>query len=343
MAQKKVSAKTKQKKVKSSGKRILLLLLVLVLLFVITMVFTPTEDEFLASQQSTLTAGGRIEGLEFPQPRSGDMLITHTGFTLAYNETHEQPDWVAYELTREEVYGVYDRADNFRADSTVPTGSASLADYRNSGYDRGHLIPAADLKWSAEAMNDSFYMSNMSPQDPQFNRGIWSKLESVIRNFAVTNESIYVVTGPVLTDGPYETIGTNQVSVPKRYYKVVLDYTDPDIKAIGFVLPNEGSNKPLEEFAVSVREVETLTGLNFFYLLPDDIEHTLETTFDVSLWDFSEFQASAAEREAMQGDGSISSTQAVPKQQGSSIQNSILTVLVMIKTEIMSIIDTILT
>ncbi len=283
---------TKLKKAKKRGKKLLVLLAVLLVIFIVTMILTPTEDEYYAPSSTS----GSIIGLELPASRPGDIIVEHIGYTLCYNEEHEQPDWVAYELTREEVYGAEDRGDDFRADPSVKTGSATLEDYRGSGYDRGHLIPAADLKWSAEAMSDSFYLSNMSPQDPQFNRGVWGTLEGVIRNFAVTEGSVYVVTGPVLTDGPYNTIGKNKVSVPKQYYKVVLDYTEPEIKAIGFLLPNEGSKKSVQSFACSVDEVEKATGLDFFPLLPDDIEEQLESAYDVRLWDFNEFRASASER-----------------------------------------------
>ncbi len=283
----------KVRKAKKRGKKLLILLAILVVIFIITMLLTPSEQEYYAPSSTTT---GSIVGLELPASRPGDVIIEHTGYTLCYNEEHEQPDWVAYELTRAEVYGAEDRADDFRPDPTVKTGSATLDDYKGSGYDRGHLIPAADLKWSAEAMSDSFYLSNMSPQDPQFNRGIWGTLEGVVRNFAASEGNVYVVTGPVLTDGPYSTIGKNNVSVPKQYYKVVLDYAEPEIKAIGFLLPNEGSKKSVQSFACSVDTVEEATGLDFFPLLPDDIEAKLESSYDVRLWDFNEFRASAAER-----------------------------------------------
>jgi endonuclease G len=134
-------------------------------------------------------------------------------------------------------------------------------------------------------MSGSFYMSNMSPQVGDFNRGIWSKLEATVRNFADTEGAVYVVTGPVLTDGPYKTIGKNKVSVPNAYYKVVLDYQEPEYKAIGFVLPNEGSKKDLQTFTTSIDEVEELTGLDFFHRLKDTEENELEASFDVSQWD----------------------------------------------------------
>ncbi|MCF0238717.1 MAG: DNA/RNA non-specific endonuclease, partial [Sphaerochaetaceae bacterium] len=184
------------------------------------------------------------------------------------------------------------REDNFRADPSIPTGSATLEDYKGSGYDRGHMCPAADLHWSAQAMDDSFYLSNMSPQEGSFNRGIWADLEAVVRTFAVQNGEICVVTGPVLTDGPYKTIGKNKVSVPNYYYKVILDYSGKETKAIAFLLPNEGTKKDLDEFVTTVDEVERITGLDFFPQLPDKEEEALESTYDITLWDFSDFSVS---------------------------------------------------
>ena len=119
----------------------------------------------------------------------------------------------------------------------ISTGSASLPDYKGSGYDRGHLAPAGDMKWSTTAMSESFYMSNMSPQEPSFNRGIWNRLESQVRRWAIDNGSVYIATGGVLTDG-LKTLGSNSVSVPQYYFKVILDYQEPDIKGIGFIIPN---------------------------------------------------------------------------------------------------------
>jgi endonuclease G, mitochondrial len=278
---------------KHTPNRLLGAMLLLIALSIVLWVITPSHEEYHAPvDQSEVVAG-----LEIPMLREGDTLVLHKGFALVYNEAHEQPDWVAYELTRDEVYGIYDRADNFRADPSIATGSAALADYRNSGFDRGHLIPAADLKWSTEALSDSFYLSNMSPQQPEFNRGIWSKLEAVVRQFAATEGSVHVVTGPVLTDGPYATIGGNAISIPNSYYKVILDYQEPNLKAIGFILPNAGSNQPLSSFTTNVDTIEHTTGLDFFPQLPDDLERQLEARFDIDAWVMKEFQASGEERE----------------------------------------------
>ncbi|OQY33173.1 MAG: hypothetical protein B6241_08710 [Spirochaetaceae bacterium 4572_59] len=232
----------------------------------------------------------RAQSPEIPAPRPDDQLIYHENYTLSYNEEFEQADWVAYELTRQEVLGSEKRADNFRSDPLITSHSASLNDYRGSGYDRGHLAPAADMKFSPHAMSESFYLSNMSPQDPSFNRGIWKKLEALVRQWAYENKSIYVVTGPVLNKKDYIRIGANAVAVPEYYYKVILDMEEPGIKCIGFILPNKKSDFPPSSYALSVDDVEIMTGIDFFPALEDDLEIELEARFDKDLWNFESYQ-----------------------------------------------------
>ncbi|MGL4982773.1 MAG: DNA/RNA non-specific endonuclease [Treponemataceae bacterium] len=207
-------------------------------------------------------------------------------FVLCYRESYEQPEWVAYHLTKEELVKNAERGDNFRADSSITTGSAQLEDYRGSGYDRGHLAPAADFAFSKEAMSNTFFMSNMSPQTPSFNRGIWSSLENRVRKWAEHFGSVYVITGPVLEKKQYETIGVNKVAVPEFYYKVLCTKnpaTDETIM-IAFILPNEKSSQPLESFVVSVDELEKRTNIDFFHVLSDDIEQALENKTTASPW-----------------------------------------------------------
>ncbi len=227
------------------------------------------------------------QNIELPYYSNSSEIIQHTGYVLKYNEQFEQAEWVAYQLTDIEVNGNYERSNNFRKDPHISKESATLKDYKGSGYDRGHIIPAADMKWSPDAMSASFFMSNMSPQDPSFNRGIWKKLEGHVRKWAVENREIYVVTGPVLIDGPYQYIGVNNVAVPKHYYKVVLDYLEPELEAIGFILPNIKGNYPLSQYAVTVDEVEKITDIDFFYILSDDVEEMLESDLDLSVWSLS--------------------------------------------------------
>lgn len=298
----------KKTALKKSIRNIIILVLILLIISVLSLYLAPSEEEWQESQSISLEID-YIPNLHLPSPIEGEQVVHYDGFTLSYNEKYEQPSYVAYKLTQNELYGPHERKDNFREDPNIITGSANLADYRGSGYDRGHLIPAADQKESEKAMSDSFYMSNMSPQHPDFNRRIWAELESCVRTFADDNYEVYVATGPVLTDGPYETIGENEVAIPNYYYKVVLDYKEPEIKAIGFILPNKKGEKELEEYAVSVNKVEDITNIDFFVNLPDEIEEELESEYDINQWNFDRFLAS-------QGKGSFD---------GSAVQTNVTT------------------
>lgn len=212
-----------------------------------------------------------------------DQVISHTAFSLCYSEKHEQAKWVAYHLTAKMCTGNNEeRTNNFRQDEHVGSGSAQPSDYKKSGYDRGHLCPAGDMAWSEQSMSESFLMSNMSPQVPGFNRGIWKNLESNVREWAQLNNELYVVTAAVLKDS-LPCIGNN-VAVPQYYYKVLLDVHEPDYKGIGFILPNQASKASVFSYAVSIDSVERLTGIDFFPALPDSIERAVERNFDVSAW-----------------------------------------------------------
>ena len=215
---------------------------------------------------------------------------SYSGFTLCYRESYEDAEWVSYILTSEKTNAITSRTDDFRTDVSITTLSASPADYRGSGYDRGHLAPAADMEWSKESVSESFLMSNMTPQTPGFNRGVWKKLESKVRQWAKDFGEITVVTGPVLEKEAsfYKTIGENCVAVPEYFYKVLLakKITDgeEEIICIGFIIPNENTDLSFMDFAVSVDEVEKRTGLDFFSALPDDVEEKTESVFNSALW-----------------------------------------------------------
>jgi endonuclease G len=240
---------------------------------------------FIANAQQTHI------NIEIPAHQANEKLISHAGYTLSYNEKYEQANWVAYELTSEETNSLYNRTNQFLVDPKINTGSADNSDYAGSGYDRGHLAPAGDMGWSEKSMVESFYYSNMSPQVPSFNRGIWKNAETFTREAAIANHVIYVVTGPVFTSD-MTTIGRNQVAVPQSYFKVILDNSEPELKAIAFVIPNEASQLPLQHFAVSINQVEQITGLDFFPLLADTLESKLESGFDVNLWSWQNYSHS---------------------------------------------------
>lgn len=242
------------------------------------------EERALEASLQRGVASSRYDNLSLGIPGKADCIVDREGFALGYIEYHEQPAWVIYKLSRAEVQTqVARRTNRFREDPEIPTGSATNADYRKSGYDRGHLAPAADMAFSVQTMADSFFFSNMSPQVPAFNRGIWKRLEEQVRKFALQEGEIMVVTGPVLPKEKSITIGNNKVTVPDRYYKVVYDLTPPQ-KMIGFIIPNNGSTRPLQDFAVTVDAVEKETGLNFFSLVPRQEQDRLESTITLDAW-----------------------------------------------------------
>jgi endonuclease G len=223
-----------------------------------------------------------IRNLEFPFAADTYDIISHTGYSFQFSDKNKQSIWIAYHLTSKETEKIFEREDRFLPDKKVKNGTANDSDYKGSGYDRGHLAPAADMSWSEITMKESFFYSNMSPQKPSFNRGIWKKLEELVRSWAIQNEELYIVTGGVLNDSlPY--IG-NKVSIPKYYYKVILDYKEPSVKGIGFIMPNEASKDSLHSFAVTIDSVERFTGINFFHKLPDNQESVIEQTISIKSW-----------------------------------------------------------
>jgi endonuclease G len=218
-----------------------------------------------------------------PATAPGLPVVHHGAYSLQYDEEHEQAAWVAYTIRDDDLVGGVGRTNDYRSDPAITTGSAALADYKRSGFDRGHLAPAAVMKRSSRAMSESFFLSNISPQVAGFNRGIWKRLEARVRDWTVENQELHVVTGPVLRAG-LRAIGPNQVSVPELFYKVILDYEGPELKALGFILPNQKASGPLSQFAVSVDAVERLTGIDFFPGLPDSLEDRLEAEGDIGRW-----------------------------------------------------------
>ncbi len=222
-------------------------------------------------------------------PEFGDQkIILHQYYSLSFNETYLQANWVAYQISDSTAFGSYSRGNNFKEDPELPNLHLKSY-YEKSGYDRGHLCPAGSMAFNPIAMSESFYMSNMSPQLPGFNRGIWKTLETQVRTWGYENKSIFVVTGPVLTTF-IDTIGN--IPVPKYYFKVILDYQEPEIKAIGFLLENQSSSSPLIDYAVSIDSVEYLTGIDFFHELPDSIENILEGIFNTELWSWKPIKVS---------------------------------------------------
>ena len=230
-----------------------------------------------------------LEDIEIPtitEERS-DRVITHKGYTVSYNYDWKIPNWVAYELTDWEVQGEVPRYDRFKPDPMVPQGAtATTNDYKHSGYDRGHMAPAADMKWDEQVMKESFYLSNICPQNPNLNGGVWKDLEEQVRDLASQKGKIFVVCGPIVNDIS-NTIGENKVVVPQAFYKVLLQEENGEIHTIGFVYENVSGRKPMSTYAMTVDEVEKLTNIDFFPSLPNKIENKVESEVDFSRWTIS--------------------------------------------------------
>ena len=221
------------------------------------------------------------QSLLIPGPMEDEEIIDHFAYSLSYSEKHEQAVWITYVLTNKKLKNKKVKRDGFEfvPDPAIKEGSAAGEDYSNikrKGIDRGHLVPAGDMQWSKIAMQESFYYSNISPQNADFNRGIWKDLEKKVRDWVEQYKAVQVVTGPVLT-ATYKHIGPNKVSIPDYFYKVLLIYSDSDTMGIGFIIPNEKSDIDIMLYSVTIDSVETFTGIDFFPSLPDKLEEAVES------------------------------------------------------------------
>ena len=212
-------------------------------------------------------------------------VVHHQYYSLSYNEDYEQAEWVAYSLNSTFRKGNTKRASSFYKDLKVESGSAHKDDYKYSGYDRGHLLPAGDRKMSKSAMRETFYMSNISPQDPGLNRKGWKYLEERIRDKSDIYDSLYIVTGPIISE-KHEEIGDNRVAVPVSFYKIILNYTNTsELCATAFIFPNHEVSRLSLDYIVTVDSLEQATGIDFFHHLPINIQDSFESSDCLQLLD----------------------------------------------------------
>lgn len=226
-----------------------------------------------------------ISDFDFLPTSTTGQVVHHQFYSLSYNEKYEQAEWVAYELTQKQLSSIAIKRPYFEKDPKVTTQSAHYKNFKDSGYNKGHLCPAGDRKFSVEAYNETFFTSNISPQSYEFNGGVWNRLEEKVRYWAQKYQKLYIVTGGVLTPN-LKTIGSEKVAVPQYFYKIILNYNAPKIKAIAFLMPHEKSEKGLYQFVTSIDEIETLTGIDFFPKLPDKIENEIEKSSSYKNWAF---------------------------------------------------------
>ena len=230
------------------------------------------------------------KGSELPQlkRKRTEQIIQHEGYTVSYNADYRIANWVAYVLTDKEARSdKAERQNKFVVDPLVKGASATNEDYTRTGYDRGHLAPAGDMKWSEKAMRESFYLSNITPQKPGLNRGIWKELEEQIRLWARENGAVLIATGPVIPDEELNRLGKNRVGVPRQFYKVLCMVVNNQLEGVGFLFENRdyGTTR-LRQMMVPIDRVEQVTGIDFFPALPDDEERQMEATVHTDLWSF---------------------------------------------------------
>lgn len=228
-----------------------------------------------------------IAHLERPvvQGKRPSQLIEHIAYTVDYNPKWNIPNWVAYCLTAEETQGGEERADHFKPDPLVKGDPVVTKDYSNSGYDRGHMAPAADFKWSEEAMRESFYMTNMCPQNHNLNAGDWKELEELVRCLAAEYGCIYVCCGPVVNSRPMTIGSERKIVVPAAFFKTLLrQKADGSWTGIGFLFANKAGNRKLQEYAMTIDELETTAGIDFFPLLDDKVETAVEADYSLADW-----------------------------------------------------------
>ncbi|RDY59358.1 DNA/RNA non-specific endonuclease [Flagellimonas nanhaiensis] len=236
------------------------------------------------SKSGSSDPSNRVRNELLPSTTTGT-IVKHEYFTLSYSETHEQAEWVAYKLERNHLTQDDRNRPYFIEDPKIKTKSADWRNYKGSGYDRGHLCPAGDRRFSEQAYNETFYTSNISPQNREFNAGIWNSLEQQVRYWCKRYGDLVVVTGGVLENG-LEEIGEEDVDVPDAFYKVVLLKKDDSFKTVAFLIPNKETQLPIKSFLVSVDEIERRTGIDFFHKLPQTSQEKLESGIDIDGWKF---------------------------------------------------------
>lgn len=273
-------------------KKFVLTASILLILAGVILMFAGTESTG-SKRSSSARQGSTVSGqspsasaLDYAKVPKGtpEQMVEYEGFRVSFNKENHTANWVAWELLGSEVDGTVKRSDKFWQDPAVE-GCPSHADYKGSGYDRGHLCPAADQKWSVQAMNDCFSMANMTPQDHSLNAGAWATLEDKERAWAKRDSAIVIIAGPIYEKGDTKRIGASGVRVPSAFYKVIIAPYLAEPRGIGFVYPNMSSPGNMANYAMPIDEVERLTGIDFFYNLPDDLEERIESVTSFREWD----------------------------------------------------------
>lgn len=248
----------------------------LIVLFVVYLVCKATDKSVSRNYE------GRLDMAQVA-PGTPEQIVEYEGFTVSFNPSNKTPNWVAWELLETEAEGVSGRSNNFWQDDRVEN-CPTTRDYSYSGWDRGHMCPAADQKWSRKAMEDCFVLTNIAPQDHALNAGAWQTLEKKERAWAKRDSAIVIIAGPIYKDSDSERIGEAGVRVPGAFFKVMIAPYLENPRGIGFIYPNMSSPGNMKDYAMTIDEVEEITGIDFFYNLPDDLEKEIESKTSFKEW-----------------------------------------------------------
>mgnify|MGYP000526233035 CR=1 FL=1 len=261
---------------------ILIIVVTIVLYYAEKYVDRETEDYPNTSKENDDFSSSEFDDIFLPTSTTG-AIITHAYYTLSYAESHEQAEWVAYELSEKHLSKNDIERPYFVEDRQVKSKSADWRNYKRSGYDRGHLCPAGDRRFTYDAYHETFLTSNISPQNHEFNAGVWNSLEQKVRFWAGKYQGVYVVTGGILRKG-LPSIGDERVSVPEEFYKIVMDASDGNYKAIAFLIPNKRTNKSFYDYVTTIDAIEEKTGIDFFPKISESLETHLESRIDLKAW-----------------------------------------------------------
>lgn len=292
MATQKRKRSTRRKRTKSKSGRKLFSICMALLLVAIALLAVPhyyssikaaINSISLSPEAGNMPSDSSVADLmEVKAPEElSEQFVEYKGFSVSFNPKLRIPNYVVYELTKQEATGDEARAKSFDCDNDVE-GCPQPFDYTRSGYDRGHMAPAGDMKWDYDAMHESFYMTNICPQKHALNGGGWKRLEEKVRDWAERDSAIIVITGPITSPG-MSTIGPG-IAVPPSFFKVLLAPFAKPMRGIAFIYKNEGGQKVIEKQAVSIDSVERATGFDFFYNLPDNLENKIESSSNYKEW-----------------------------------------------------------
>jgi endonuclease G, mitochondrial len=235
----------------------------------------------------------------YPQAEKELEVVEHAAMVIGFDCEYKMASWVFHVLTPDVSFGNVTRTDDFRQDDRLSCESAVEGDYFNRiekpngtfgydpfGFDRGHLAPSADFRWSATALSESYYYSNMSPQRPEFNQDSWAELESLLRRIVdLEKKTFYIITGPVLRpDLTQVPRSVNGLKIPELHYKIIVDVSADQPRGMAFIMPNKKADQRLSNYVVSIDSLERLTGLNFFPLLSKEMEELIEGKADFEAW-----------------------------------------------------------